>query len=185
MTAPPKAPAPLVIVTPHIAISNLRFKTRASTIGATIHCSASRPSQKWGAFEVDRMHRAQQYICIGYHFVIRRDGTVERGRPLNAVGSHARDGGRNNTHIGICLIGGVSEKPQAHVPGNPWNGSDAECNFTAEQFASLTKLLAHLKAEAFGGRDFPIEGHRNVPGVKKACPSFDVAHWLKTGIARL
>lgn len=161
----------------HVATVGLRFKDRASTTGIVIHCSASKPSQDWGAQEIDRMHRAQGYLCIGYHLVIRRDGTIEQGRPLKAVGSHCRDGGRNNTHIGVCLIGGVSEKPQAHVPGNPWNGSDAECNFTPAQLASLKAVLAHFK--------LPAEGHRDVPGVKKACPSFDVARFVKTGKAAL
>ncbi|MBP9551198.1 MAG: N-acetylmuramoyl-L-alanine amidase, partial [Veillonella sp.] len=38
---------------------------------------------------------------IGYHFVIRKDGTIERGRPLSVVGAHAQG---NNLHtIGICM----------------------------------------------------------------------------------
>lgn len=159
-----------------IATAGLRFKRRAATLGITVHCSASRPSQDWGAKEVDRMHRQQGWLCIGYHFVIRRDGTIEEGRPVDAEGSHCRDGNRNKTHIGICLIGGVSENPQKHIPGNPWNGSDAEANQTPAQMLSLTRLIAHLQKPAKS-----IEGHRDVPGVKKACPSFQVGEWLRSG----
>jgi N-acetylmuramoyl-L-alanine amidase len=169
-----------IIYKADVSTQGLRFKLRASTLGVTVHCAATRPSQNWGAKEVDRSHRLQGYLCLGYHFVIRRDGVIEEGRPLDVEGSHARDGGRNRTHIGICLIGGVSEHPQKHTPGNKWNGSDAECNFTPAQMTALRNLLAHLKATQFGGKDFPVEGHRDIPGVKKACPSFDVAHWLKT-----
>lgn len=43
------------------------------------------------------------YAGIGYHFVIRKDGTIERGRPEWAVGSHAY--GANNDSIGIHLSG--------------------------------------------------------------------------------
>lgn len=163
-----------------LSTTGLRFKARSSTRGITVHCSASRPSQDWGAVEIDRMHRAQGWLCIGYHYVIRRDGTVEEGRPVAAEGSHCRDGGRNKTHIGICLIGGVSEHPQKHTPGNPWNGSDAEANFTAAQMKSLGALIGKLKMP-----EGAIEGHRDVAGVTKACPSFDVKHWLATGVVRL
>lgn len=38
---------------------------------------------------------------IGYHFVIRKDGTIERGRPLSVVGAHAQ--GDNLHTIGICM----------------------------------------------------------------------------------
>ncbi len=184
MTTPGITPA-LVLHTVPVATAGLRFKMRASTVGVTVHCSASKPSQDWGATFIDRMHRAQGFICIGYHFIIRRDGSIELGRPLGAEGSHARDGGRNKTHIGICLVGGVSENPQKHIPGNKWNGSDAECNFTKEQMSALRRLLAHLKATQFKGKDFPVEGHRDIPGVRKACPSFQVGEWLKTGLLKL
>lgn len=175
-TKPAAARAPLVIKDAHVATAGLRFKSRLQTLGLTVHCSATRPSQDWGAAEVDRMHRAQGWLCIGYHFVIRRDGTIERGRPQGAVGSHCKDGGRNNTHLSVCLIGGVSEKPLSHKPGWPWNGSDSEMNFTAAQMASLKALSATF--------NLPLEGHRDVPGVKKACPSFDVKHWVATGEMR-
>jgi N-acetylmuramoyl-L-alanine amidase len=158
--------------------AGLRFKTRAETLGATVHCSATKPSQDYGAVEVDRMHRQRGFLCIGYHFVIDRQGVVHAGRPMDARGAHCKTAGRNDTHVSVCLIGGVSQRPQEHVPGNPWNGSDAECNFTPEQGVSLEALLAFFK-RTYGFTDEDIEGHRDVPGVRKACPSFDVKTFLQ------
>jgi len=169
----------LVVKQGMVATVGLRFKPRKSTDGITIHCSATKPSMNWTAHDVDRAHRMQGWLCIGYHAIIRRDGVVELGRPLDAMGSHCLDGGRNNTHIGVCLIGGVSENPLAHKPGSPWNGSDSECNFTPAQMAALPLLIAYLEDKV--GKKLKVEGHREVPGVKKACPSFSVSHWLKTG----
>ncbi|WP_422049709.1 N-acetylmuramoyl-L-alanine amidase [Shimia sp.] len=160
--------------------TGLRFKMRDETLGCTVHCSASRPSQDWDAIDVDRMHRQRGWLCIGYHFVISRDGVIHAGRPMDARGAHCKHGGRNKTHISVCLIGGVSERPQEHVPGNPWNGSDAEANFTDAQATSLDGLLDFLKG-TYGFTDEEIEGHRDVKGVRKACPSHDVQHFLRTG----
>lgn len=160
--------------------TGLRFKDRSATLGLTVHCSASKPGQNWGAIEVDRMHRRNGWLCIGYHFVIDRSGIIHAGRPMNARGAHCRAGGRNDTHISACLIGGVAENPVAHVPGSPWNGSDAEANFTSAQGESLSALSGFLM-EAYGFTEDDIEGHRDVPGVRKACPSFNVEKFLAGG----
>ncbi len=45
---------------------------------------------------------------IGYHFVVRKNGTVETGRPLAQSGAHAQ--GANDT-IGICVTGDGDREP--------------------------------------------------------------------------
>lgn len=124
-----------------------------------------------GAYDIDRMHRARGFFKIGYHGVIKRDGTLEPGRNWDEVGAHAKDGGFNNFALGVCLVGGLSEKPLKHVPGNPWNGSDAEDNFTDAQFVTLFAFVKKVW-EQYGR--IPVIGHRDIPGVSKACPSFSV-----------
>jgi N-acetylmuramoyl-L-alanine amidase len=126
-----------------------------------VHCSASPPNARVNASVIDRWHRERGFRKIGYHYVINRDGGVEVGRARDEVGAHAE--GFNNSSLGICLVGGVDTK------GAPEN------NFTKPQFASLTRLLTALR------KDYPaaeVLGHRDLPNVKKACPSFDVSEWL-------
>jgi N-acetylmuramoyl-L-alanine amidase len=130
-----------------------------------VHCSASPPSGNASAADIDRWHRLRGFIKIGYHFVIRRDGTVETGRPLNERGAHVEDW--NHCSVGVCLVGGVDES-KAQKPEN---------NFTQAQFDSLATLLRGLRVQ------FPnavIQGHRDFPNVAKACPSFDVRTWAKS-----
>ena len=129
-----------------------------------------------GVAEIRRMHRARGMLREGYNFVIRRNGVLETGRGWDAIGAHARDGGHNRFSLGVCLIGGVSENPLKHVPGNPWNGSDAEDNFTHEQ--KLT-LFAFIKETWRRYGRIPFIGHRDIPGVSKACPSFSVCDTMK------
>ncbi|QFP93709.1 endolysin [Ralstonia phage P-PSG-11-1] len=139
-------------------------KKRDSTDYLVVHCSATKPSADIGAADIDRWHRKQGWRCIGYHYVIRRDGTVEEGRDPEVIGAHVS--GHNENSLGICLAGGVSEK----------DVNVAENNFTPEQFASLQRLLTDLRAK------YPraiIQGHRDFPGVAKVCPSFSVKDWLK------
>lgn len=144
---------------------NAGTKNRAVTDYIAIHCAATRPSMDIGAAEIDRMHRQRGFKCIGYHKVIRRNGTVEDGRPLDQIGAHVENW--NSVSVGICMVGGVSEK-DINVP---------EANFTKAQYETLERLLAELRIK------YPkahIQGHRDFPKVAKACPSFDVATWLKS-----
>ena len=128
-----------------------------------VHCSATPPSMDIGVLELDRMHRARGFLKIGYHHVIRRDGTYEVGRPSTEVGAHVED--FNSCSIGVCMVGGV-DASKAMKPAN---------NFTPAQFESLRLLLSGLQVL------YPaavIQGHRDFPNVAKACPSFDVRTWL-------
>jgi N-acetyl-anhydromuramyl-L-alanine amidase AmpD len=125
-----------------------------------VHCSATKASMDIGAKEIDRWHREKGWLGIGYHYVIRRDGIVEKGRPDNRSGAHAA--GYNSQSIGICLVGGLDEK------GNP------KQNFTKDQYASLRSLLWDL-LDKFDRAE--VLGHRDLPGVYKDCPCFDVKSW--------
>lgn len=127
-----------------------------------VHCAATPPTMDIGAKEIDRWHRANGWLCIGYHFVIRRDGTVENGRDLSMVGAH--EPAVNRVSLGICMVGGVDADMKA------------ENNFTPAQFESLKTLLAQLRHDGYNGE---VIGHRDV-NPHKDCPSFDAKAWWKT-----
>lgn len=63
-----------------------------------------------GRQEIDRAHRAAGGFGIGYHFVIRKDGTIEEGRDVEVVGSHHEE--YNHNSIAICLIGSEPSSEQ-------------------------------------------------------------------------
>lgn len=138
-------------------------KVRESTDFIVVHCSATQAKTDIGAADIDRWHRGQGWQCIGYHYVIRRDGRVEDGREESKIGSHVQN--HNANSIGICMVGGVAD-----------DGKTAESNFTPEQFDSLQSLVARLKTQ------YPnavVQGHRDFPGVAKTCPNFSVKDWVK------
>jgi len=137
---------------------------RASTSFIVIHCAATRPSQDVGAADIRKWHKAKGWADIGYHWVIRRNGKVEKGRAENLVGAHEPT--RNRNSVGICFVGGVNEK----------DFTKAENNFTPEQWTALEKLVKDVQTR------YPktkVMGHRDCPGVRKACPSFDAIAWAK------
>ena len=94
-----------------------------------VHCSAVKPDQSSSAAQIDTWHRKDRHykFGIGYHYVIRRDGTIEPGRPEWMVGAHCLN---HNAHsIGICYEGGLD------IRGQP------DDTRTAAQKATMRQLL--------------------------------------------
>ena len=92
-----------------------------------LHCSASRCNQDYSVEQLRRDHKARGFYDIGYHFYIRKDGTMTQHRKLLEVGAHARP--YNRCSIGICYEGGLDEQ------GKPCN------TMTTEQETRLIDLL--------------------------------------------
>lgn len=63
------------------------------------HAEATRCS----AQDIHSWHLANGWSGIGYHFFVRKDGSVYRGRPIWAVGAHVL--GMNGCSVGICAEG--------------------------------------------------------------------------------
>jgi len=107
-----------------------------------------------GADTIRRWHVEDNgWSDIGYHFVVRRNGTIERGRDMETVGAHVA--GHNKHSIGVCWVGG-------------YQGID---NRTKEQKTSMATLIYLLK-KMFPDAD--VLGHRDFHGVAKSCPSYNV-----------
>lgn len=124
-----------------------------------IHCADTYARMDIGVKEIREWHLARGFNDIGYHYVIRRDGTIEAGRPLEKPGAHAA--GYNSHSIGICYAGGKGDNDKP------------EDNRTPAQKQALHDLVNSLKQQ------FPqakIVGHRDLPGVQKACPCFSVLY---------
>ena len=120
-----------------------------------IHCSAVLPGQQSSAADIDQWHKANGWKGIGYHFVVRRDGSVEAGRPIEQAGAHVRNHNRHS--IGICYEGGYDATGEAADTRTP------------EQVKALRSLVEQMHER------FPkalIVGHHDLDPTK-LCPCFD------------
>lgn len=124
-----------------------------------IHCSATKEDMDYSASDIDRWHRARGFKKIGYHYVVRLNGKVENGRMENEVGAHCRQQGMNRRSISICYIGGLAA-----------DGKTPKDTRTQAQKKSIRSLIERLRGR-YGS--LVVCGHRDIPGVNKACPCFD------------
>ena len=131
-----------------------------------LHCSDTPNGRYHSAEDIDVWHRHRGFkrnlliapehrpelSAIGYHFVIRIDGRIESGRPLNESGAHTR--GHNRGSIGICLIG--------------------RDQYSQQQWQALEQLIKLLEKQL--GTELKVLGHNQLSN--KTCPGFDVHRWM-------
>ena len=99
---------------------------------------------------------------VGYHFLIEANGRVHALAPIEQVTNGVA--GHNSNSIHISYIGGVDS-----------NGRAVD-NRTPQQRKEMLRLVREMRAKFPTAR---IRGHRDFPNVRKECPSFDVARWLR------
>ena len=108
--------------------------------------------------QFERAHKDKGWACIGYHFVIARDGTVYEARPIKYQGAHAT-GENNFGNIGICLMGNFDSRP---IP-------IAQRKALENAVSRLKKKYGIASKELYGHRDFKTTD----------CPGRYVMSWLE------
>lgn len=100
---------------------------------------------------VHSAHISNGWAGIGYHYLVRKDGTIYRGRPENTVGAHAC--GANSHSIGVCFEGNyqVDSMPSA-------------------QLVAGQKLVSDIK-QRWGIAK--VIGHKDVAGSTTDCPGLN------------
>ena len=134
----------------------MRIKKTARKIDRIIlHCTATPEGREVDVAEITRWHKNRGFATIGYHYLVKLDGTIENGRSIHESGAHTK--GYNRTSIGIAYVGGIDDSKKPKDTRN------------AEQLMALANLLDVLM------QMYPkatLHGHNEFAG--KACPSFDV-----------
>ena len=121
-----------------------------------LHCSATREGKDFSVDTIRDWHvKGRGWSDIGYHWVIRLDGSIEVGRPLEKSGAHTK--GHNKDSVGVCYIGGCD------ADGKPKD------TMNEEQEKAWRMIVLSLRT-LYG--DLTIHGHNEF--ANKACPSFIV-----------
>lgn len=105
-----------------------------------------------------------------YHLIIQRNGAVERGVPLNSVGSHCPTNGHNSYSIGVCLVGGIN------VPTDT-RAIEMELSprsITQSQYNSLYQIFRTFFDQYPGGQAL---GHMDID-TSQDDPGFDVRDYV-------
>ena len=141
-----------------------------------VHCSATKAGQDFTATDIDRWHRERGFNGIGYHYVIRLDGKLEKGRDVALAGAHCK--GWNERSIGICYIGGLDDNGRpADTRTNAQKRVLYQIIMDLQREYNILQVLGHRDTSPDLNGDGVIEPYEYV----KACPCFDVKEFLRSG----
>ena len=121
-----------------------------------LHTSYTPEGREHDVDDIDAWHKANGWSGVGYHFVVKIDGTVQVGRPLDKIGAHTK--GKNQGSIGVCYIGGMNAEDR--------KPKDTRTEAQKEALIDLCEGLSLT----FGG--LTVYGHNEFS--TKSCPCFDV-----------
>lgn len=161
---------------PFASMEELEAELRSSSREITetvVHWTAHYNDQFGvGAKENHEIALARGFAGCSYHYVIKRDGTIERGRPINLKGAHAKANGHNNFSIGIAFVAGyncLSGTP------NPERYVSSE-SITSAQWKSFDQYLESFYKVFPGGQVF---GHNDTDPGRKPDPGIDIPQYVE------
>ena len=127
------------------------LEKRKSTVRIILHHAAAK---KCSAADIHAWHIGNGWSGIGYHFLVRKDGGIYRGRPENTVGAHTY--GKNYDSIGICFEGNFEEENMNETQKN--SGIEL-VTYLLNRYPGITSVCRHrdFNATACPGKNFPFD----------------------------
>jgi N-acetyl-anhydromuramyl-L-alanine amidase AmpD len=120
-----------------------------------VHCSDSDNPAHDDVSVINQWHLERGFSGVGYHYFIKNNGDIQKGRPDEKIGAHVK--GCNKSSLGVCLHG--------------------RKRFTKEQFKSLQTLLVKLIIE-YGLTSTSVKEHNKLDKTK-TCPNFIINEELR------
>lgn len=137
-----------------------------------VHATETTTDKNIGAIEINNINNELGFDGIAYHYVIRRDGRLQRGRPVNKKGEHVVDATIEKESIGIVLVGGLN---CSSGDPNPTSFRSSQ-SFTISQYDTLEKFLTAFYRKYPGGKVF---GHNDIDPTETD-PYFDVQDYVES-----
>jgi N-acetylmuramoyl-L-alanine amidase len=141
-------------------------------IDVIVHWTETHTNKNIGSEEINAWHLKAGLDGIGYHYVCRRDGSLQRGRPVNIEGQHTP--GLDAESIGFVFVGGI----------NAPTGTPNASNFLSAQSLTRSQLntFDHFcRANYKTQPGIKIVGHNDVDvSGLNVDPGFDVTDYVRT-----
>lgn len=152
-------------------VSDFRATTRDIT-ETVVHWTAHYIDQGHvGAEEVHQMALGRGFSGCSYHYIIKRDGSIQRGRPVNKMGAHAKENGHNRYSIGVSFVAGYN-CPSGTPNRNSYISSES---VSSEQWNSMDQFIRAFYDVWPGGQ---VWGHNDTDPGNKSDPGIDIPEYV-------
>ena len=142
-----------------------------------VHWTETPTNKNIGSEEINKIHLESGLNGIGYHYVIRRDGSLQRGRPINIQGEHVTVNKHNERSIGIVFVGGIN------VPSGTPNLENfiSVQSLTRSQFNTFDHFCRAFFARFPGGQ---AVGHNDIDPIEDD-PGFNVREYVLANFGKV
>lgn len=142
-----------------------------------VHWTETPTNKNIGSEEINKIHLESGLNGIGYHYVIRRDGSLQRGRPINIQGEHVTVNKHNERSIGIVFVGGIN------APSGTPNLENfiSVQSLTRSQFNTFDHLCRAFFARFPGGQ---AVGHNDIDPIEDD-PGFNVREYVLANFGKV
>lgn len=117
--------------------------------------------------EINRWHVARGWSGIGYHYYVRKDGSVYQGRPEDVVGAHAgSSSGYNSRSIGICFEGNYMVETMQE---RQLAAGLALVRQVEARYGNRLNIIGHRDVTSTDcpGKNFPMERFKSYKAIKE------------------
>ena len=146
-------------------------KTTRDVSEIVVHATESYTNVNIGSEEIHIRHIEAGHDGIQYHYVIRRDGTLQRGMPTDTPSTASAILGHDKNCIDVVLVGGVNVPSEADYPLLNLSAS----SFTQAQMKTLEAVCESFYLKVSGGQ---VMGH-NAIDRNSQDPYFDVVSYVE------
>ena len=136
-----------------------------------IHATDTYTNSNIGSEEIHLRHNDAGHDGIQYHYVIRRDGRLQRGMPISNKSDASAINGHKDNCIDVALVGGVNVPTEADAPDQHLSAS----SYTQSQMKTLEQFLLAFYQVVPGGQ---VLGHNDID-IESPDPYFDVPSYVE------
>lgn len=134
-----------------------------------IHWTETFTNANLTAGQIHDTHVALGHEGIGYHYIIRRDGSLQRGRPVDLEGEHCNVNGHNQRSVAIAFVGGLNTATADSLVDE----YSSAASLTRQQFNTFNRVL---KAFYLHYPGIQVLGHNDIEP-DQPDPGFDVIEY--------
>lgn len=140
------------IIERNLSLGNMTYGNKPNTI-VLHHAESSNCTVE----DINRWHKNNGWAGIGYHYFVRKDGSIYKGRPDNAIGAHAK--GHNTNSLGVCAEGRYMTESMPQVQKD----SIIElCKYLKNKYG-ISRIYGHreLMSTDCPGVNYPLQDIKN------------------------
>ena len=158
--------------------TNLKFKNKLSNRKETTYIILHHRAGNGDVTSIHTQHINQDYGGIGYHYYVRKDGSIYRGRPDGSIGAHCKN--YNSSSVGVCFEGNFENEKMLELQKK----AGIELVAYLKGIYKSATVIKHkdVRATSCPGKNFPFDDivHKTTPKIVLTSAN-DIIWELKNG----